>query len=104
MILPRLSPSGPGFIDLYNKYKDTGVEIIGIAFDENGSEVVPGVVKKMGINNPVYLGGSDIAEARGLRAYPTTIVYNKDGKMVNRHVGYMSEKEFDDEIAMLLKK
>jgi hypothetical protein len=48
MILPRLSPSGPGFIDLYNKYKDTGVEIIGIAFDENGSEVVPGVVKKNG--------------------------------------------------------
>lgn len=58
MILPRLSPSGPGFIDLYNKYKDTGVEIIGIAFDENGSEVVPGVVKKWVLTTLFILGGA----------------------------------------------
>ena len=31
----------PGFINLYNKYRGNGVEIIGIAFDENGVEVVP---------------------------------------------------------------
>ncbi len=94
----------PGFINLYNKYKGNGVEIIGIAFDENGMEAVPPFIKKNGINYPVYLGGNDIAEAHNLRAYPTTLVYNKDGKMVNKHVGYMTEKEFDDEISMLLKK
>lgn len=36
----------PGFINLYNKYKGNGVEIIGIAFDENGVEVVPPSSKK----------------------------------------------------------
>lgn len=69
----------PGFINLYNKHRSKGVEIIGIAFDENGVEVVPPAVKKMGINYPVYLGGGDIAEAHDLQAYPTTLVY---GKMV----------------------
>lgn len=94
----------PGFINLYNKYKDKGVEIIGIAFDENGQEVVPSFVKKMAINYPVYIGGYDIAQGYGLEAYPTTVIYNRDGKETNVHVGYTSEKEFDDEISELLKK
>ncbi|MEP9412009.1 MAG: TlpA family protein disulfide reductase [Candidatus Brocadia sp.] len=93
----------PGFINLYNKYKGS-VKIIGIAFDENGPEVVPSFIKKMGINYPVYLGEGDIAEAYNLRAYPTTVIYGKDGNVASTHVGYVSEKEFDDEISILLKK
>ena len=94
----------PGFINLYNKYKGKGVEILGIAFDENGVEAVPPFIKKMGINYPVYLEGGDIAQAYDLQAYPTTIIYGKDGKVANKHIGYVSEKEFDDEIGELLKK
>ena len=94
----------PGFINLYNKYKGNGVEIIGIAFDENGSEVVPPFIKKMGINYPVYIEGGDVAQAYDLQAYPTTIIYGKDGKEANKHIGFVSEKEFDDEISILLKR
>lgn len=93
----------PGFINLYNKYKGK-IEIIGIAFDENGQDVVPSFIKKMGINYPVYLGGGDIAESHDLRAYPTTVVYGKDGKVANTHIGYVSEQDFDDEISILVKK
>jgi thiol-disulfide isomerase/thioredoxin len=92
----------PGFINLYNKYKDKGVEIIGIAFDENGLEVLPGFIEKTGINYPIYLNGNGIAEAYGLRAFPTTIIYGKNGEEVNRHIGYEPEKVFDDEISKLL--
>ena len=94
----------PGFINLYNKYKAKNVEILGIAFDENGSEVVPPFIKKMGINYPVYIEGGDVAQAYDLQAYPTTIIYGKDGNVANKHIGYVSEKEFDDEIGELLKK
>lgn len=94
----------PGFVNLYDKYKGKGVEIVGIAFDENGPEVVPPFIKKMGINYSVYLEGGDIAQSYDLRAYPTTIIYSKDGQVANKHIGYVSEKEFDDEIAGLLKK
>ena len=94
----------PGFINLYKKYKDKGLEIIGVAFDENGPEVVPPFMKKMGINYPVYLDGGDIAKKYDLQAYPTTIVYGKDGKTASKHVGYVSEKEFEDEVNNLLKK
>ena len=94
----------PGFISLYNKYQGKGVEILGIAFDENGSEAVPPFIKKMGVNYPVYLDGGDIAQAYNLQAYPTTVIYGKDGKVANKHIGFVSEKEFDDEIGLLLKR
>lgn len=94
----------PGFINLYSKYKDKGVEIIGIAFDENGEEALPPFIKKMGINYPVYLEGKDVARSYDLRAYPTTVVYDKSGKIANKHVGYASEEEFDKEISALLNK
>jgi len=94
----------PGFINLYKKYKDKGLEIIGIAFDENGQEVVPPFMKAMGINYQVYLDGGDIAQKYDLQAYPTTIVYGKDGKAASKHVGYVSEKEFENELSELLRK
>ncbi len=94
----------PGFINLYNKYKNKGLEIIGIAFDENGSEMVPPFVQKVGINYPIYLDGGDIAQAYDLHAYPTTIIYGKDGREAKEHIGYAAEKEFEDEIGKLLKK
>ena len=94
----------PGFINLYKKYKDKGLEIIGVAFDENGQEVVPPFMKTMGINYQVYLDGGDIARKYDLQAYPTTLVYGKDGKVAGKHVGYVSEKEFEDELSELLKK
>lgn len=94
----------PGFVNIYAKYRDKGVEIIGIAYDEKGEEVVLPFMKKMGINYPVYLDGGGIAEAYDLRAYPTTIIYGKDGKVASKHVGLVSENEFDNEIGELLKK
>ena len=86
------------FYQSLQKYKDKGLEIIGVAFDENGPEVVPPFMKKMGINYPVYLDGGDIAQKYDLQAYPTTIVYGKDGKAAGKHVGYVSEEEFEDEL------
>ena len=94
----------PGFINLYKKYKDKGLEIIGVAFDENGQEAVPPFMKAMGINYQVYLDGGDIAQKYDLQAYPTTLVYGKDGKVASKHVGFVSEKEFEDELSELLKK
>ena len=94
----------PGFINIYTKYKDKGVEIIGIAYDEKGEEVLPPFMKKMGINYPVYLDGGGIAEAYDLRAYPTTIIYGKNGEVASKHVGFVPENEFDNEIVELLKK
>jgi len=94
----------PGFISLYKKYEDHELEIIGIAFDEKGSKTVPPFVSKMGINYPVYLAGKGIDSTYNLRAFPTTIIYDKAGNLTSRHVGYLPKKTFDNEISELIKK
>ncbi len=94
----------PGFINLYRKYKDKGVEIIGVAFDENGPEVVPPFIKAFGVNYAIYLDGGDIGNAYDLQAYPTTIIYGKDGRVVNKHLGYLSEEDLESELSKLLKR
>ena len=49
---PPCSKEIPGFINLYNKYRDKGLEIIGVSFDENGLEVVPPFMKKLALIIP----------------------------------------------------
>lgn len=93
----------PGFINLYKKYKDKGVEILGIALDVEGSKTVKPFAKKMGINYPIYIGGYDMNQEYEVAGIPTTLIFNKKGKLKVRHVGYASEKEFENEILNLLK-
>lgn len=63
---------------------------------------IPGFINLY--NYPVYLDGGDITQSYDLQACPLTIICGKDGKEANKHIGFVSEKEFDDEIGNLLKK
>lgn len=93
----------PGFINLYKKYKDKGVEILGIAMDIEGSDTVKPFAKRIGINYPLYIGGYDINQEYEIAGIPTTLIFNKEGKLEVKHVGYASEEEFEDEILGLLR-
>ena len=93
----------PGFISLYNKFKDKDVEIIGIALDFEGSSAVKPFAKRLGINYPLFIGGHDMNEEYDVTGIPTTLIFNRDGNLKARHVGFASEKEFEDDINKLLK-
>lgn len=102
---PPCTAEIPGFINLYKKYKDKGLEIIGIAFERQGLEKkLLEFIKKEGIDYPIYLGSQSVGEAYELRGIPTTIIYGKDGQIAAKHVGFISEETFDQEVAELLKK
>lgn len=93
----------PGFLEVYNKYKSEGLEIIGISLDEDGWESVAPFVKKFNIAYPVVLGNRDVAlNYGGIRAIPTTFVLDKKGYVVSGHVGYFPKDQFASEIEELL--
>lgn len=84
----------PDFIKVYDKYKSKGVEILGVSLDHKGWEVVRPFVKSNKINYPVLLGDQRIAQAYGnIRSIPTTFIIDRKGKVVDQHVGAMSEKD-----------
>lgn len=93
----------PGFIKLYKRYKDKGVEILGIALDMEGSKTVKPFAKRMGINYPLYIGGYDMNQEFEIAGIPTTLIFNKKGILRVKHVGFASEKELENEILKMLK-
>ncbi len=92
----------PGFITLYKEYKDKGLEILGVALDEGGSDAVKPFAKRMGINYPLFIGGYDINREYDITGLPTTFIYDKNGVLKIKHVGFFSKSAFEKEIKSLL--
>jgi peroxiredoxin len=93
----------PGFVDVYNKYKDRGFELVGISFDTDPREKLPAFVKTHRIEYRILLGDQATARAYGGVSYlPTTIFIGKDGRIRNVHVGYLDRNAFDSEVRKLL--
>jgi len=100
----------PAFIKLYDKHRDKGFEILGLATDVQGKEVVEPFVKDMGITYPVLLAldSKKITDVFGIiKGIPTTFVIDENGEIYKKYVGYMGEQQdryFEEDIQTLLAK
>ncbi len=95
----------PGFIELYNKYKDKGVEIIGISLDEGGVKDVLPFMKEFGVNYHILIGNYKVTQDYGgIRGIPTTFVIDKKGYIRAKYVGYRPKEVFKRDIIMLLNE
>jgi cytochrome c biogenesis protein CcmG/thiol:disulfide interchange protein DsbE len=89
----------PGFIKMYDKYKDQGLEIIGISTDRDGKDVVKKFIQKNGVNYPIVMYEMDVIEAYGgITGIPTTFIVNQKGEIVNKFVGFPGDEAFEKEI------
>ena len=92
-----------GFQKVYDKYKKKGFEIVGISLDEKGWNVVKPFIEKYKMTYPVVLDNGSVASAYGgVSAIPTTVFVDRKGRVLDSHVGYMSEEDFEAKIKKLL--
>lgn len=85
----------PDFIKLYNKYHKQGLEIIGIALDEEKN--IKSFIKKMKINYPVIIGNNKItSDYQGISGIPTTFIIDKKGYIREKYVGFVSYEIFEN--------
>lgn len=93
----------PGFVEVYNRHKEKGFELIGISLDTDTRENLPGFLMNNKIGYRILFG--DLATARaygGVSSIPTTFFVGKDGEIKNVHVGYIDKDAFDKEVMKLL--
>ena len=99
----------PGFIRLQDQYGGKGLKIVGFSFDRDEAKH-DGWVKEKGMN---YLSifaqneaGRKIVEQFQekigvIEGLPTTLVIDRKGTIVYKHVGYASPEEFEKVIQPL---
>jgi cytochrome c biogenesis protein CcmG/thiol:disulfide interchange protein DsbE len=94
----------PWFMDMQRKNKDKGFEVLGIAMDDEGWEVVKPFLADLGVNYRVVIGTDSTADRYGgVDALPTTFLIDRSGKIAAVHVGLASKRDFEDGIQELLQ-
>lgn len=92
-------------IELYDKYKDEGLVIIGINLDRGDIDKIKSLSEELGINYPVVKGDYSVTEKYGGIYYvPVTFIIDKEMKIVKKFVGYTSRKTLESLIEELLLK
>ena len=93
----------PWFIEFQNKYKDSGLSVIGVSLDKDWNAVKPYVQEKK-INYTVVIGNWDLANRFGIvNALPGTLLIDRDGRVAELHVGMVNKERFENEVRLLLK-
>lgn len=80
----------PEFIEVQDKFREQGLILVGIAIDQK--EKVEMFIKEFGINYPIVVGDIEafsLADAMGnpQGALPYTVMINRDGEIVDSHLG-----------------
>jgi thiol-disulfide isomerase/thioredoxin len=83
----------PDLVALQNKYRDQ-VLVIGISEDEGPVDGVRKFAEEHKVNYPVAMTTPEIEKLfPGIAALPTTFILDRDGRVVQKHVGLLHARE-----------
>jgi thiol-disulfide isomerase/thioredoxin len=97
---PNCHDEAPFLVELYRRYRNQGLEIVALSFEEGDQLKDPArlraFIKRYGIEYPVLLAGEPgeakekLSQAVNWNAWPTTFFVGRDGRVRNVHAGFPS--------------
>jgi cytochrome c biogenesis protein CcmG/thiol:disulfide interchange protein DsbE len=91
----------PTLVKLQEHYKDQ-LQIIGLVVDEDEEDPVRQVVKAEGINYPVAMAPTEVrVRYGGITALPSVFVIDREGRVVQKHVGLFNPALYEMEVRAL---
>lgn len=91
----------PRFVDLQNKYRDRGLQIIGISLDDD-PKPVRSFYQQFKMNYAVAVGDANVAERYGgILGLPVNFVIDREGRIQAKHVGEVDISLIEQEINSL---
>jgi thiol-disulfide isomerase/thioredoxin len=92
----------PAFVELYDRYKDKGLVIVGVSIDDTVDQLRP-FMKEYRMQYPVLQMNEAIETAYGpFYGVPMTFLIARDGTICRRHMGPATREQFEREIKALL--
>ena len=84
----------PELAKMHAKYAPRGFEVLGVSVDESGPGVVKSFVTKKSIHYPIVLDPAGrIANVLQTTVLPTSVLIDRNGKIVWRRIGALTEPE-----------
>lgn len=96
----------PDLVRYQARYRNDGLRVVGIGLDE--ARPLRNVARTLGINYPVLLGDPGrhgrllMRLGNGRQIVPFTVVVDREGDVVYRHVGRFGDEEFETHVLPLL--
>jgi len=95
----------PELVRLYEKFRDKGLEIIGVLLDQEGEAVLKPFVRQYRITYPIVLGTRKVAlDYGGIKEIPTTFFIDRNGRISSYFVGLQPSHVIDESVKKLLKQ
>ena len=93
----------PWLIEFERTYKDRGLAVLGVSFDDDGWDVIKPYVAQKKMNYRVLLGTEDMPKVYwDVPAIPTTFLIDRQGRVAVMHQGLVSKQTYEDGILKLL--
>jgi thiol-disulfide isomerase/thioredoxin len=87
----------------YERHRDEGIALYGVAVDAEGAEVVGPFVADEAVQYPILLGTESLARSYGALGYPTLFVIDPSGHVDSVHVGVIDAEDLEEAVARALK-
>ena len=93
----------PHLVEFQNKYRDQGLQVIGISMDDSPKPVRE-FYQQYKMNYPVALGTEKVAEAYGgVLGLPVTFLIGRDGRVAAKYVGEVQMPTIEQATTSLLQ-
>jgi thiol-disulfide isomerase/thioredoxin len=92
----------PHLVELQNKYRDRGLEIIGVSMDDS-PDPVREFYQRFQMNYPVVMGNADIGERYGgVLGLPIAFIIDRDGRIYAKHIGATEASVLEQDVRTVL--
>jgi len=92
----------PGLVNVRKEFAESDLHVVGISVDYN-PRPVDNFVKQNEVNFPIFLDDGSISSMLDIGSIPRTIIYDRQGKKILDHLGFISEKSFRHVVERLVE-
>ncbi len=97
----------PGFVKLQARWRDRGVQFVGLAQDEPAKVAAFG--RELGVNYPLWLGEAEVMDlsrrlGNRLGVLPHTVLLDGEGRVIESRIGVFAEPVLESRLAAITGK
>jgi len=101
----------PKLSNLYNRYRNKGIQVIGIALDKDSLNLLDQFVKRNAITYSILVGDEKIlvslsagSMGKNLKGVPFTLLFDKKGQIYKKFDGSFDLEQLEESLQALLNQ